>query len=192
MDELNLRVYGLDDAADTIPLQTLLAALVSAGYPVTLATGITGEASEEELASGDWDAAIVRWMDPEMHEVALIERDRVSESEVTRSVIAGAIQDVANRFGYDPGGQAIITDHLRKTTVVYSVQMLPALLVNDEHAAWGALDVALRCIAAQADGLISVPGEGYCDADGELVLAEEEEMDYEIGFADLEEEPEEA
>ena len=42
----------------------------------------------------------------------------------------------------------IVADYLRRTQTLYGLQVLPALLDEDDHAAWAALDVILRTIAA--------------------------------------------
>jgi len=198
MEDQLLRVFSRDGAG--FPLRTLLGAIRTAGHPAAFSTGIAGEATEEELQSEDWAAVFLRWTEPELHDAALIERDLVSESDDARADIRAALQDVAN--SNDPAGQLIVADHLRRTVAVYSVQILPAVLAQDDHAAWGALDVILRCIAAQTEGLIAVPGEGYCDAEGELLLADSEDevgvenetVDTPAGeyFDELEEEPEQA
>jgi hypothetical protein len=183
-DEL-LRVFSLQSAG--FPLRTLLGAVRSAGHPAAVSTGIAGEATDEELDREDWNAVFLRWKEPELHDVALIERDMKSESDETRTCILAALRDAMNTD--DPGGQLIVADHLRRTEAVYSVQVLPALVEQDDHAAWGALDIVLRCIAAQTDGLIAVPGEGYCDADGELLLAENElDEELRIGIEDEQDE----
>jgi hypothetical protein len=168
MEDQLLLVLSCD--ASGFPLRTLLGALRSAGHPATLSAGIAGEASEAELDSEEWEAVFVRWTEPELHDVALIEKDIVAESDTARQLIASSRRRIANNT--DPGGEILVADHLRRTEAVYAVQVLPALVEAEDHAAWGALDVVLRCIAAETSGLIVVPGEGYCDADGELILAE--------------------
>ena len=70
----------------------------------------------------------------------------------------------------------IVADYLTRTQVVYTMQLLPALLAEDGHDAWGALDELLRVVARASDGLIYVEAEGYCDADGELLLAETDDL----------------
>ena len=168
MEDQLLRVFSRDGSG--VPLRTLLGAVRSSGHPAAISTGIAGEATDEELEREDWSAVFLRWTDPELHDVALIERDLRSESDEIRTCILAALSEVMNSD--DPGGQLIVADQLSRTEAVYSVQVLPALVDQDDHAAWGALDIVLRCIAAQTNGLIAVPGEGYCDADGELLLTE--------------------
>ena len=162
-----LQVLAID--AGGFPLRTLHAALRTAEYPASLSVGIAGDATEAELESTDWDAVILRWNKPELHEIVLIERDIRKESPDAEAAIAEHLQRAANSG--DAGGQLIVSDHLRKTNAIYSLQILPALLVDDDHAGWAALDVVMRCIAAETDGLIWVVEEGYCDSDGELLLA---------------------
>ncbi len=190
MEDQLLRVLSLVTAG--FPLRTLLGAVRSAGHPAAVSTGIAGEATDEDLVREDWNAVFLRWTEPELHDVALIERDLTSESEDTRAYLKAALREVMNSD--DPGGQLIVADHLRRTQAVYSVQILPALVEQEDHAAWGSLDIVLRCIAAQTDGLIAVPGEGYCDADGELLLAEndtEDQIEDEL-VTELEEDAEQA
>jgi hypothetical protein len=164
-----LQVLAID--AGGFPLKTLQAALRTAEYPASLGVGIAGAATEAELESTDWDAVILRWNTPELHEIALIERDLRKDSPDAEAVIANHLQIASNSD--DPGGQLIVSDHLRKTNAIYSLQILPALIAEEDHAGWAAMDVVLRCIAAETEGLIWVPDEGYCDSDGELLLAEE-------------------
>jgi len=191
MEDNLLRVYGIEPGSDGLPLRTILGALRTAGYPVAFLTGIAGETTDEELDADAWDAAFIRWNEPQIHEIALIERDLVADSEETRIYLSQTIQSVMNHA--DLVGQTIVANHLRKTVSIYSVQILPALLESDDHDGWAALDVALRCIAAQVDGLIYVPGEGFCDCDGELILADDEDLfDSETDEFGLEEEPEQA
>lgn len=186
MEDQLLQVFSRDSAG--FPLRILRGALKTAGYPAALSTGIAGEATEEELSSDTWEAAFLRWTEPELHDVALIDREMRTESDDARTRIVNALRDVMNVD--DPGGQLIVADHLRRTEAIYTVQVLPALIEQDEHAAWAALDVVLRCVAAQTNGLIAVPGEGYCDAEGELLLADIEPDIDDEEFA--QEEPEQA
>jgi hypothetical protein len=166
--ETLLQVFSTD--IEGFALRTLQGALRSAEYPATLGVGIAGEATDAEMEATDWDAAILRWSTPELHEVALIDRELRADSKEAEAIIDSHVEMVAN--GDDPTGQLIVTDHLRKTRAVYSVQILPAMLVDEDHGAWAALDTVLRCIAAETGGLIWLAGEGYCDSDGELLLAE--------------------
>jgi len=175
MQNQPLIVYALESAAP--PLRSLLEALQDAGFAAAeFGVRIAGEASEEELSSPVWEAAFLRWRDPETHEVVLIERDRTGEDEEADRIVAEALRQVTNSS--DLAGQMIVADHLRRTHTVYAAQILPALLTDDDHPAWAALDILLRCLAALTNGLIYVESEGYCDADGEMLLAElDEEME---------------
>ena len=116
----------------------------------------------------------MRWAEPEIHEVALIERlvrDTDEEAEALISEYRGHI--VANP---DNAGRMIISAHLNSTRTVYAVQLLPALFTDDDHPAWGALDIIVRSIAREADGLIYAEAEGFCDPDGEFLLSDDSEV----------------
>jgi hypothetical protein len=165
-----LIVFALEPTAP--PLRFLRTELRAAGYPVGIGVGIAGEATETELDAPDWEAAFLRWAEPETHEVALVERSVRGEEEEADILIAQATQFAAARP--ESAGRLIIEDHLRRTQVVYAWQILPALLADDDHPAWDALDVALRALAERTEGIIYAEAEGFYDADGELLLAEDE------------------
>ncbi len=170
MDDIPLCVFALSEVAPTVGV--LLNALTSAGYPAQISLGIVGEAGEEDLTLTDWDAAFVRWTKPELHDVCLIECSRVSEEDEAAEAISLALQKIVNTT--DPAGGLIMGDHLRRTEAVYDIQLLPALLADEDHSGWSALDVLLRPLAAHTKGIIYVPAEGFCDADGEILLSEED------------------
>lgn len=155
-----------------VPLRTLDQALRKAGYPVSLSLSIAGEASDEQLDALDWEAAFVRWGEPEVHDVYLLARAPANETDA-RATIAQAIR-VANNHPVS-AGQLIVADHLRRTRTVYEVQILPAVLDNEDHLAWEALDTLLRRLAVEAEGMIHAEGGGFFDADGEPLLSEEDE-----------------
>lgn len=180
MEEQSLLVFA--KLREGLPLQVIQDALQRAGYPAEWGIGILGKATEADLAATDWEAAILRWTDPELHEVAYLERDLRSEDEEVEALLIQRLRDVMH--SEDQAGAMIVADHLRRTQTLYSLQILPALLDEDDHPAWAALDVILRTIATHTEGLIAVPGEGFCDRDGELLLAEADN--------ESEEEPEEA
>jgi hypothetical protein len=173
VEDQPLFVFALQRAAP--PLRLLRDALTGAGYPAGIGTGIAGEASDEELDRTDWEAAFVRWKEPELHEVWLIERDLMGEDPQAENAVANALRHTANVA--DSAGRLIATDHLRRTQAVYMCQILPALLADDDHPAWAALDIALRCLAENAEGLIYADDEGFYDADGEILLDETGEDD---------------
>src|ERR1700722_9799875 len=100
MEEQLLLVFARDSAG--LPLRTLLGAVRSAGYPAAVSTGIAGEATEKELDSENWDAVFLRWTEPELHDVALIERDLRSDAQPR---IVSALKHVMNSD--DPAGQLI-------------------------------------------------------------------------------------
>ncbi len=171
MEDHPLLVFSLDRAAP--PLRTLRDALRTAGYPVEIGVREAGEATDAELDSPDWEIAFIRWMDPEMHEVAVVERDLRDEDELAQTFLAEAERIVASRP--ESAGRLIMADHLGRMQAVYSLEILSALIADEDHPAWTALDVALRSLAESAEGIIYAAGEGFYDADGELLLAEDDE-----------------
>lgn len=170
MDEIPLRIFAL--RADPPPLRILRDALIDAGYPAQLTLNIVGEASEEDLTLTDWDGAFVRWTEPELHEICLIERSVVADEDEAAEAIAIGLQMVANTT--DPAGGLIVGDHIRRSEAVYDLEILPALLADEDHPGWAALDVLMRALATDANGIIYVPYEGFCDADGEILLSMED------------------
>ena len=170
MEEPSLVVFGLEKFGPS--LQTLLEVLQKAGNPVEIGVGIAGPASAEELATTDWEAAFVRWTEPELHEVWLIERTVREREEDAESFLKAMMQRIANHD--DVAGQMIVLDHLRRTQTYYTFQLYDALYAEEDHPAWAALDVALRCLAEPSEGMIYAAAEGFYDAEGEMMLAEEE------------------
>ena len=171
MADWPLIVFATSEAG--IPLAALRDALLAEGAPANLGVDIAGEATDEQLSDPDWEAALLRWLEPEVHEVALIERLNAAEDEI-EPLIETHRRKIAESS--DVAGRMIVADYLARTKAVYTVQILPALIAEDGHDAWGALDELLRVLARAADGLIYVEAEGYCDADGELLLAEADEL----------------
>jgi hypothetical protein len=169
-DERPLRIFA--QAENAPPLRHLLGALAAAGHPARIGVRIAGEATEEELESPDWDAAFIRWTEPELHEVCLVERLTLDEDDEAVAAVAHALREVASSG--DHAGELIVADHLRHCRQLFDVTLLPALMDDSDHAAWSALDILLRTLAERANGLIYVQAEGYCDATGELLLSEED------------------
>ena len=170
MNDIPLRVFAL--TAEAPPLRILRDALTGAGYPVQLTLDIVGEASEEDLTLTDWEAAFVRWTQPELHEICLIERSATGEEDEAVEAIATGLHKITDTT--DLAGGLIVGDHLRRSEAIYDIVILPALLADEDHRGWAALDVLLRTLAAHTNGIIYVPTEGFCDADGEILLAEED------------------
>src|SRR5262249_37924369 len=133
-------IFALEREAP--PLRQLQDALQRAGYPAEIGVGITGPATDAELDSEAWEAAFVRWTEPEMHEVWLIEREIRGEDEEAERAVEQGLRLVANHD--DAAGQLIVMDHLRRCQAVYTFQIYDALFADDNHPAWAALDVALR------------------------------------------------
>jgi hypothetical protein len=172
MEDIPLRIYAL--TAEAPPLRVLRDALTEVGYPVQLTLDIVGEASDEDLSLTDWGAAFVRWTQPALHEICLIERSTVSEEDEAVEAVAAGLRKIVNTT--DLTGALIVGDHVRRTEAVYDLEILPALLADDDHSGWAALDVLLRTLATETNGIIYVPSEGFCDADGEILLAEEDTL----------------
>ena len=171
VNENPLLVFAL--SADAPPLRILLEALRNAGFPASFGTEAAGEALEDALDDPDWEAAFLRWNEPEMHEVALLERMDCDEDEEGLRLVTEAMNRILDAD--DEAGRLIVASHLQQTTAVYSLQPLDALFTDEDHPAWAAFDVLLRCIAEETDGLIYAEEAGFYDADGELMLSEEEE-----------------
>jgi hypothetical protein len=161
-----------------VPLRALDEALRQAGYPVSISMGIAGEATDEQLDALDWEAAFVRWHEPEIHDVYFLERAAASEEDA-KALLGQAIKAANNHP--ESADRLIVADHLRRTRTVYEVQILPALLDDEDHPAWGALDILLRRLAEETDGLIHAEGGGFFDAEGEPLLSEEEPDEEEAG-----------
>jgi hypothetical protein len=173
MEDQALLVFALD--REVLPLRLLRDALREAGYPAGIGIGIVGGASDAELDATDWDAAFVRWNEPEVHEVYLIERETVGGDAGTDRIIAQALTRLTDLP--ESAGKLIVADHLSKTQTLYSCQVLPALFADEDHPAWAALDVVLRCLAETTDGIIYAEAEGYYDPIGDMLLDETEEED---------------
>jgi hypothetical protein len=170
-------------AAAPVPLVALRDVLVNEGYPANFGIEIAGAASEEDLNTVEWDATFLRWLTPEIHEVALLDCSICGQDEEAEQLIGQHLARIADLK--DAGGKLIVAEQLNKSRTVYTVELLPALLADENHDAWGCLDVLLRFIAASADGLIYAEAEGYCDSDGELMLAETDEL-FPVDMAELE------
>jgi hypothetical protein len=172
MPDYPLIVFAAADAA--IPLTALRDLLLTEGAPANFGVDIAGEANDEQLSDPAWEIALLRWLEPELHEVALIEpMDREQDEEAQR-LVSHHLYRIARLS--DIAGRLIVADHLNRTKVVYALQILPALLAEDSHEAWNALDIMLRFLAHAADGVIYAEAEGYCDADGELLLADADDV----------------
>ena len=64
-----------------VPLRTLLDALRRAGFPVGIGMEIAGDAIDAQLDDPLWETAFVRWQEPELHDVWLLERAVVGTDE---------------------------------------------------------------------------------------------------------------
>src|SRR5579872_5696309 len=145
MADSPLIVFGTSGGA--APLAVMRDALAVEGAPASLGVDIAGEATEAQLQDPSWEAAIVRWTEPELHEVLLIERLPGDDEEAKRIVAAHREKIGAHD---DEAGRMIVADTLSRVRTVYTVQLLPALIAADGHEAWGALDALLRSVAREA------------------------------------------
>ncbi len=166
-----LIVFAL--AEDAVPLRSIGETMLAADCPVSISVDIAGEATAEQLDATDWETAFVRWETPELHDVYFLERDLVGTDDEADRILAAALK-TAVTVSIESAGRLIVLNHLRRTKTVYGVQVLPALIADDDHLGWSALDVALRTLAAEGDGIIFAVGEGFYDEDGEPLLAVDE------------------
>jgi len=170
MSDYPLIVFATSSAP--VPLAALYDLLVTEGAPANFGVDIAGEATEEELNDPNWEAAFLRWLEPEIHDVLLIERMVRAEDE-DADLLVGT-HSAGLLLSTDTAGRMIVADALMRTQVVYGVQILPAMIADEDHGAWEILDALASLLARAGEGLVYAEAEGYCDADGELMLAEDE------------------
>lgn len=169
----NYPLLALAKYPEGVPLQKLYEALLLEEYPARLRVGITGDISDEELAAPTWEAAFVCWTEPEVHEVCLILHIS-KQDEAFHPILQQQNQILSSMDTREPE-YPVIAEALRQVQALYAVQLMPALFDDEDHPAWESLDLILRCFAQFGDGFIYVEAEGYCDAYGELLLAEPEQ-----------------
>ena len=167
MEDYPLIVFAVEPKP--IPLSILFDTLVLEGYPAHFSFGIAGEANAADLASDEWDTAFLRWTEPELHEICLLEVSDATEEEAAKTL--HSFRKLVSK-SRDEAGKLIVLNQLNAAKTVYGVQVLPALIENEDHPAWEALDSMMRALAQHSSGLIYAESEGFCDADGELMLAE--------------------
>ena len=169
MQDQPLLVFAQSETS--VPLRTLRDTLRRAGFPIGVGVEIAGDAIDAQLDDPQWETAFVRWNEPELHDAWLLERNAVGTDEEADQALTGALRWANNHA--ESGDKLIVADHLRKTKTVYACVILPAMLDDEDHPAWAALDVALRTLAEHADGLIYAQDEAFYDEDGEPLLGEE-------------------
>jgi hypothetical protein len=161
-------------SSQTVRLREIADLFKAGGHSVSISTGIAGAATPEELENPNWEAAFVRWHTPELHDVYLLERSVVEEEAEAREAVEEAL-----RFAYnwpDTAEKLLTIDALRRTQIVYDVQLLPVLLEDQDHPGWEALDGLLRLLAAPGKGVIFAEEEGFFDSEGmPLILVEDDE-----------------
>lgn len=173
MDEQVLCVFAIRET--TPPLRVLQQAFEAARVPAVVSIALAGPATPEDLESTDWDAVFIRWSEPEIHDVAVIERDLVGDEEEADTAIVQAKRNLARSA--DLGGKIIVLNHLDQTSVVYTMQVMPPLISDEDHPAWGVLDAPLRAIARNSEGVIFAEAAGFFDAEGEPIVSEDLDAD---------------
>ena len=171
-----MKVFSL--SSETVTLQEVYDVLAAAGRPIAFSAGIAGFADPEEMASPSWEATFLRWKEPELHDVYLLERMSRGEEEAEEA------RDEALRAALnwpESGEQYIVLDTVRRAETIYELQALPALLQDDDHPAWEAMASALSTIASSSSGIIySDEGNCFFDAEGEPLLVNEDLLDEEL------------
>ncbi|CCW36626.1 hypothetical protein CTKA_01247 [Chthonomonas calidirosea] len=161
-------------SVETVRLREIADLFKASGHSISISTGIAGAATQEELENPNWEAAFVRWHTPELHDVYLLERSVVEAEAEAREAVEEAL-----RFAYnwpDTAAKLITIDVLRRTQIVYDVQLLPVLFEDQDHPGWETLESLLRLLAAPGDGVIFAEEEGFFDAEGmPLILMEDDE-----------------
>lgn len=186
MEEAALMVFARQEI--TIPLSILDEALREGSLPARFGVRTAGDATEAELQSREWDAAFLRWQQPELHDVLLLERQVLGDDDEAEVALRNA-QAYAASLPLS-GGKLLIEEQLRETTVIYALYTLPALVTNDDHPAWDALNLLLCAIAIHTEGIIYAVEEGFYDSDGEPMVIEVD-LKYDWERDSLEEELEE-
>ncbi len=167
-----LQIYAIDDNPPS--LRIIQQEYWVQEVPISFTFGISHENDIAEMDSNLWDAMFVRWMQPTVHDVCLIVSYRLGTDEDAKALIERALK----RAGRQPVDemQRIVIDTLHASRMVISVQFLPALLDDQDHAAWDALGSIVSSLATLSNGIIHVEGEGfYDDAMAPLLTLTEEE-----------------
>jgi len=153
---------------DGIPLQALHEALLEGGFPATFGVRTAGDATVEDLLSTDWETAFLRWQKPELHEVIFLEKWAIGQEAEAEALLKIVSKEAANLPM--SGGKLLVDVVLESAKTLYTLDTLPALLDNEDHPAWGAIDVVLRTLAEWGEGIIYAEGDGFYDADGEPMV----------------------
>ncbi len=172
-----------------VPLHVVHEALQEAGFPATFGLQLAGDAPVEALLSPDWETAFLRWQKPELHEVILLQRwvlGSESEAEDTLKLVSKEAQKLPMS-----GGKLLIDTVLESAATLYTLDTLPALLADEDHPAWGAMDIVLRTLADWGEGIIYAEGEGFYDSDGEPMILDVD-LTYDWGTDAEEEDDDEA
>ena len=172
MPDYPLLVFATNETP--LPLAAMRDVLLAESAPANFGVEIAGEATEEQLADPAWDAAFLRWLEPDVHEVALFDPMVRGADEEAESIVGVHLRRIARLS--DVAGRMIVADYLGRTRTVYGIQILPALIMEESHDGWEAIEALLRFLASATDGLVYAEAEGYCDADGELLLAETDDL----------------
>ncbi len=160
---------------DILPLKFLQEALMEMGYPASLSINAAGDCTDEELESTDWDAVFLRWKEPELHDICLLEWDNLGDLEPANDARAAAALVTIEHP--DEAGRWIVQGHLADTKVVYSCSLMPPLVDDEDHPGWEALDCILREVAANTDGIIYGGEDLFFDEEGDPLLQDPNEPD---------------
>ena len=148
-------------------LGTLLDLLLASDLPVSLSVSGAGPATTADLAAADWDAAFVRWEEPEIHDVWYLEHGLTASDEAAQVALAAACAWV-NSVG-DRSLQAALLPMLLAVQSVYTIAVLPAMTADDDHPAWEAFAELVEVVASACGGVVYAPEEGFYDAQGVLI-----------------------
>lgn len=186
LEEAALMVFAKQELAP--PLSILDETLRLAGIPARFGVRTAGDATDGELQSYEWEAVFLRWHKPQIHEVVLLERQVLGIDEEAEASLRGA-KAFADSLTMS-GGKLLIEEQLRESRVIYALYPLPALIADEDHPAWEALNLLLCTLATHAEGMIYALDEGFYDLEGEPMILEVD-LTYDWEGDSLEEELEE-
>ncbi|MDE2125871.1 MAG: hypothetical protein KGJ62_04710 [Armatimonadetes bacterium] len=148
-------------------LEMLLGTLHASDMPVSFSVSGAGPATPAELASSDWEAAFVRWEEPEVHDTWYLERGAVATDEAAQTAVAAAC--VWLNRSTDRDLQAELLPLLLAVNSVVTVAVMPAMTADDDHPAWDAFADLVQVVAGACSGIAFAPDVGFYDSDGVLM-----------------------
>ncbi len=167
-------LYIFSRSLEILPLKFLQEAMVEMGYPSSLSISAAGDCTEEELELTDWDAVFLRWKEPELHDICLLEWDILGDSETAAEIRSAAA--LVTHDHPDEAGRWIVQGHLADTKAVYTCSLMPPLVDDEDHPGWEALDCILREVAANTDGIIYGGEDLFFDEEGDPLLQDPNEQ----------------